>query len=129
MLSFLLACLRSDLAGGGGGGPFTITGVNLSQRQAGTSCVNPHKLNVSLIYTGSASGKTVTVTRSWDGGAFETIDTGLDPAGDFPYPVDSIGWYNKFGIFVPSIVTVTDDSDSGNTATSAEYQTSYTLCV
>lgn len=129
MLSFLLACLRSDLVGGGSGGPFTITGVNLSRRQAGTSCANPHKLNVSLLYAGNASGKTVTLTRSWGGGDFEVIDTGLDPLVDFPYPLDSLGYYNKFGVSVATIVTLTDDSDSTNTVTSGEYSDSFSLCV
>ena len=85
MLPFLTACLANNLSGGGGGGPFTISAVNLTQNQTGTSCANPLKLNVSLVYTGSPSGATVLIEQSWDGGAYTTVASGVDPAATFPY--------------------------------------------
>lgn len=127
MVPFLLACLRSNLSGGGGGGAFTVTGVNVTQNQAGTSCANPLKFNVSLAYTGSVSGITVTLEKSWDGGDWETVDTGMLPT-DFPHVESMAGYYNKFGIAVPVQFRITDEADSTNTATSAAYTTNYTLC-
>ena len=126
--AFLLACLKNDLSGGGGGGAFSVDGVNLTQKQKGTSCSNPLKLNVSLVYTGSASGKTVTIQRSWDGGDYTVIDSGLDPTADFPYPMDALGYWDKFGRYISQVVTVTDDSDATNTATSAAYTTTFIEC-
>jgi len=127
MLPFLTACLANNLSGGGGGGAFTISAVNLSQNQAGTSCANPHKLNTSLVYTGSPSGKTVTIELSWDRGAYTTVASGVAPTA-FPYVVPLEAYYNKFGVSVPAQVRVTDDADSGNTATSATYSTTYDRC-
>lgn len=129
MLAFLMACLPNNLSGGGGGGPFAISGVNLTQNQAGTSCANLFRLNVSLVYTGSASGATVLLERSWNGGAYTTVASGLDPATDFPYVVEQDGYYNKFGVLIPTLVRITDEADATNTATSAAYNTTYTECA
>jgi len=127
MLPFLTACLANNLVGGGGGGPFTISAVNLTQNQAGTSCANPYKVNASLVYSGSPSGKTVTIELSWDRGAYTTVATGVSPTS-LPYVVPLEGYYNKFGEVVQAQVRMTDDADSGNTATSAIYYGSYTRC-
>lgn len=128
MLGFLLAVLRSNLTGGGGGGPFTITAASLSNHQSGTSCSNPRKYNVSLTYTGSPSGKTCQVERSWDGGDWEVVATGIAPTS-FPYVMSVPGYYNKFGTSVATQARVTDEADSANTATSAADTNNYTLCV
>lgn len=128
MVPFLLACLRSNLSGGGGGGAFTITGVNITINQPGTSYANPLKFNVSLAYTGSVSGITVTLEKRWDRGEWETVDTNLFPT-DFPYVEAMAGYYNKFGTAVPVQFRITDDTDSTNTVTSSAYTTTYTLPV
>lgn len=128
MLPFILAaCLRNDLTGGGGGGPFSITGVNLSQAQSGTSCANPLKVNVSLVYAGSPSGVTVTIEQSWDGGAYTTVATGVSPTA-MPYLLSMQGYYDKFGVSVASSVRVTNDSDPLDTATSSAFVQSYHRC-
>ena len=129
MLSFLLACLPNNLAGGGGGGPFVAVSANLSTNQDGTSCSDLFKYNVSLVYTGSASGITVKLERSWNGGAYTTIATGLDPATAFPYVMSVDGYYNKFGIPVNTIVRITDEADATNTVTSSTSGLTYTLCA
>lgn len=128
MVPFLLACLRSNLSGGGGGGAFTITGVNITINQPGTSYANPLKFNVSLAYTGSISGITVTLEKKWDEGEWETVDTNMLPT-DFPHVESMPGYYNKFGIAVPVQFRVTDEATGSNTATSAAYTTTYTLQV
>jgi hypothetical protein len=127
MIPLLLACLRNNLVGGGGGGPFAISATALTQYQAGTSCANPLKFNVSLTYTGSPVGKTCKVEHSWDGGAYAVVATGVAPTA-FPYLLSVEGYYNKFGIAVDSIVRVTDEADATNTATSVAYQRTYTRC-
>lgn len=129
MVPFLLACLRSNLSGGGGGGAFVITSVNVTVNQPGTTaCSNPLKFNVSLEYTGSVSGITLLLEKRWDEGAWETVDTGLLPTG-LPSVVSAGGMYNKFGTSVPMQFRITDETDPLNTATSAAYTTNYTLCV
>lgn len=128
MLPILLACFKNNLEGGGGGGPFVITGVNLSINQNGTgACSDPLKFNVSLAYTGSVSGITLKLEKSWNGGAWETVDTGMLPT-DFPHVENAEGMYNKFGVSASAQFRVTDEADGTNTATSAEYTTTYTLC-
>ena len=127
MLSFLLACLRSDLSGGGGGGPFDITGVNLTQERAGTSCAVPMRLNVSLAYTGSTSGVTLKVERSFNGGDYESIATGLTPES-FPYVMEIPAYYNKFGTMVDTIALVTQDDDPTVSRASHAYARTVNLC-
>lgn len=129
MLPILLACLKSNLEGGGGGGPFVITGVNLSINQNGTSaCADPLKFNVSLAYTGSISGITLKLEKSWNGGAWETVGTGMLPT-DFPHVENAEGMYNKYGVAATMECRVTDEADALNTATSDPYPTTYTLCL
>lgn len=127
MLPFILACFQSNLSGGGGGGPFAMSGVTISRNQSGTSCANPYKVNVSLSYTGSVSGITLTLEKSWDGGAWETVDTGLLPT-DFPYVANVSGYYNKFGTWVGITFRVTDEALPSSVVTSDEFLTTYNRC-
>lgn len=128
MFAFLLACLRSNLTGGGGGGPFTITGVNVSRNQSGTSCSSPFRVNLSLVYTGSPSGKTVQVERNWNGEGWAVIQTGVAPTA-FPVTNDLPGYYSKFGTWADVVYRVTDEASSTNTATADPYGSTFTLCV
>jgi hypothetical protein len=126
MLPFLLACLTNNLSGGGGGGAFAVSDVFLTQQQPGTSQANPLRLNVSLRYNGSISGITLKVESNFNGEGWVTEFTGLAPTA-FPQIIDAGGFYNKFGTYAGLFVRVTDEADALNTATSAEYVTTYTL--
>ena len=128
MLAFLLACLKNNIVGGGGGGAFVVTGVTLTKNQNGTSQINPYRFNVSLGYTGSPSGITVTLESNFNGEGWVTEATGLAPSA-FPQVIDAGGYYNKFGTAAGMFARITDDADALNTATSAEFVTTYTLPV
>lgn len=127
MLPFILACFQSNLAGGGGGGAFAMSGVTISQNQPGTSCANPYKYNVSLSYTGSVSGITLKLEKSWDHGGFEVIETGLLPT-DFPVVESVSGYYNKFGTSVSVRFRVTDEATPANVVVSNGFVTTYNRC-
>ena len=129
MIAVLLALLRNDLSGGGGAGPFVITGVNLTQQQPGSSCESPLRVNASLSYTGSPSGKTVTVEQHFGGVSdnYQVVLTGVSPT-TFPRVLDAAGYYDKFGVSQQMRVRVTDESDATNTRTSATFTKTYVLC-
>lgn len=127
MVPFLLACLRSNISGGGGGGPFDLVSVNLSRNQNGTSCGNPYKVNVSVSYTGSVSGITLNLEKSWDGGAFEVVEYNLPPTS-FPYVLSVQGYYNKFGTYVGLRCRVSVVGDAANVAVSSPHINTYNRC-
>jgi len=121
MLSFLLACLPSNILGGGGGGPFTMTRAQLTQRLPSSGSV---KCNASLSYRGSISGITLLLEQNFDHGGWVTVGSGLLPT-DFPQVVDTGEFYNKFGIWRDFVVRITDEADPTATVTSNTFSSTY----
>lgn len=107
------------------GAPFVLTDVIITNIQNGTSCSNPAKWNVTPVYTGDPTGKTVDFYTNNSSRGYQLY---IDSESPDTHVINQQAWFNKPNSVRTIQVKVQETSDAGNFAISEERSIEGTDC-